>query len=48
MSNYFDALLQASGIAVGPPADRATAARPVQAADFGIEEVIEEVIEIAA
>lgn len=42
MSNYFDALLQASGIAVGPPADRATAARPVQAADFGIEEVIDE------
>jgi hypothetical protein len=42
MSNYFDALLQASGIAVGPPDDRATAARPVQAADFGIEEVIDE------
>lgn len=42
MSNYFDALMQASGIAVGPPADRATAARPVQAADFGIDEVIDE------
>jgi hypothetical protein len=42
MSNYFDALLQASGIAVGPPADRARPAHPVQAADFGIEEVIDE------